>query len=112
MTYLRAALSGVAAISVVLLVPGLLDGFISIGREKATGNGFVTAGLVEALLSPGFWVLAILFFCLFFSASRLSSKVLRVVLFWTPTLAFSTLGFAFVAFFAYLRIHFRNGVPH
>ena len=112
MTYLRGVLSGLAAIFVVLLGPGLLNGFISIGREKATGFGFVTAGLVEALLLPRFWILIILLSCLFFSASRLSSKVLRVVLFWTPTLAFSTLGLAFVAFFAYLRIHFRNGVPH
>ena len=105
MTYLRGVLSGVAA-AFVALGPGLLHTF---GQQKATGLGAVAGELLENLLSPQFWMLAILLFGLFFAASRLSSKVLRVVLFWIPTVAFSTLGFAFVALFAYLWIHFRIG---
>ena len=108
MTYLRGALSGAAAIFVALLGPGLLHAFREIGQQKATGLGAVWRGFLESLLSPQFWILAI-FFCLFFAASRLNSKVLRVVLFWTPTLVFSTLGFAFAAVFTYLWMHFRNG---
>ena len=105
--YLRGVLSGVAAIFVALLGPGLLHAFI--GQQKATGLGVVYGVFLESLLSPQFWILAILFFGLFFAASRLSSKVLRVVLFWTPTLVLSTLGCAFVAFFTYLWMHFRKG---
>ena len=109
MIYLRGVLSGAAAIFVALLGIGLLHAFREIGQQKATGLGAVLGGFLESLLSPQFWILAILFFCLFFAASRLNSKVLRVVLFWTPTLVFSTLGFAFVALFTYLWMHFRNG---
>ena len=109
MTYLRGLLCGVASIFVALLGPGLLHAFTEIGQQKATGLGAIAGGALEGLLSPQFWILAILFFCLFFAASRLTSKVLRVVLFWAPTLVLSTLGFVFIAFFAYLWMHFRNG---
>jgi len=109
MTYLKVVLSGVAAMFVALLGPGLFHAFSAIGQQKATGLGVVWGGLLESLLSPQFWMLAILLFGLFFAASRLSSKTLRVILFWTPTVVFSTLGFGFVAFFAYLWIHFRRG---
>jgi len=108
-TYLRGVLCAVAAIFVALLGPGLLGAFRALGQQKATGLGAVAGGLLESLLSPQFWILAILFFCLFFAASRLSSKTLRVVLFWTPTVVFSTLGFGFVALVTYLWLHFRQG---
>lgn len=108
-TYLKVVLSGVAALFVALLGPGLLRAFGAISQQKATGFGAVRAGLFETLLSPQFWLLAILFFCLFFAASRLSSKVLRVVLFWTPTIVLATLGFGFFALFALLWIYSRRG---
>lgn len=109
MTYLRGLLCGVASISVASLGPGLLHALREIGQQKAIGLGAVAGGFLEDLLSPQFWILAVLFFCLFFAASRLTSKVLRVVLFWAPTLVLSTLGFVFIAFFAYLWMYFRNG---
>ncbi len=108
-TYLRVVLSGLAALFVALLGPSLLHAFREIGQQKATGLGVVWGGLLESLLSPQFWILAILLFGLLFAASRLSSKALRVVLFWTPTVVFSTLGFGFVALLTYLWIHFRRG---
>ena len=108
--YLRGVLSGVAAIFVALLGPGLLHAFI--GQQKATGLGVVYGVFLESLLSPQFWILAILLSCLFFAASRLSSKALRVLLFRTPTLVVLTLGFVYVALLTYLLMHFRNGVPH
>jgi hypothetical protein len=107
--YLRGVLCGVAAIFVALLGPGLLNAFRAIGQQKAAGLGAVWAEFLENLLSPQLWILAILFFCLFFAASRLGSKTLRVALFWTPTAVFSTLGFGFVVFLTYLRLHFRQG---
>lgn len=106
MIYLRAVLSGVSAIFVALLSPGL-PAFRLLSQQKATGLGAVYGALLESLLSAEFWILAILFFCLFFAASRLGNKALRVVLFWTPTVVFSTLGFGYVGLLTYLRIHFR-----
>jgi hypothetical protein len=110
--YARAALSGVAGVVAALLGPGLLYACWSIGQQKATGIGVVMGGLWESLMSPRFWILAILFSCLFFAASRLSSRALRILLFWTPTLVVLTLGFGYVALLTYLLTHSRNGVPH
>ncbi len=109
MTYVRGLLCGVAAIFVALLGPGLLHAFREMGQQKATGLGAVAGGLLEALLSPQFWILAILFFGLFFAASRLGSKALRVFLFWAPTVVFSMLGFGYVALLTYLWFLFRRG---
>jgi len=66
-------------------------------------------GLSEAIFSPLFWILAVSFFALFFTASRLRSNVLRVILFWTPTVIISTLGFGVFALFVYAWLHFRKG---
>jgi hypothetical protein len=107
--YLRGVLSGVAAIFVALLGPGLLGAFRAIGQQKATGVGALYGALLESLLSPRFWILAILFFCLFFAASRLSSTALRIFLFWIPTVVFLTLGFSYVGLLTYLWIHFQRG---
>jgi hypothetical protein len=105
---MRIVFSAVAAITVALLGPPLLSVFSAIGRQKATGIAALLAGLLEALHSPLFWILAVSFFGLFFAASRLSSRVLRIVLFWTPTLLFSTLGVGLSAFCTYIWMHFRR----
>lgn len=108
MAYVRGALSAVAAILIALLGPGLLNAVRNIGQQKATGLGVIWGGFLESLLSPQFWILAVSFFGLFFAASRLNSKVLRVILFWTPTLVCSTLGLGLIAFFMYFWMHFRR----
>ena len=59
-------------------------------------------------MSPLFWMLAILFFALFYAASRLGNNVLRVFLFWIPTLTVSGFCVAIVALYAYLFIRFRH----
>jgi hypothetical protein len=105
--YVKGVLSGVAAIFVALLGPGLLQALKSISGQQATGLGAI-AGFWNPLFSPLFWILAILFFVLFLTASRLGSKVLRVVLFWIPTLFVSALGFGLVALFTYGWMHFRK----
>src|SRR5215510_2658309 len=87
--YLRGVLSALAAIFLALFAPGLVHAFVGINHEKATGLGAVAGGLFEALLSPWLWTLVIVLFMLFFIASRLRSKILRVVLFWIPTLCVS-----------------------
>ncbi len=96
MAYVRGALSGVAAIFVALLGPGLLAALRDVS-------------ILESLLSPLFWIVAVSFFTLFFAASRLSSKPLRILLFWTPALAISTLGFGLFVLFTYAWIHFKQG---
>jgi hypothetical protein len=105
--YVKGVLSGVAAIFVALLGPGLLRALKSISGQQATGLGAI-AGFWNPLFSPLFWILAISSFVLFLTASRLGSKVLRVVLFWIPTLFVSALGFGLVALFTYGRMHFRK----
>jgi hypothetical protein len=75
MNYTRGILSGVAAIFIAefVFVWPFLKG------TKATGLALFAA----SPLSPRFWIVGILLFGLFFAASRLHSKLLRLPLFWT-----------------------------
>jgi hypothetical protein len=107
--YVRAALSGLAAVLIAPLGLALVADFWGMNQQKTTGLGAIAGGLLESILSPLFWILAVSFFALFLTASRLKSKVLRVILFWTPTVAISTLGVGLVSLFAYAWLHFRNG---
>jgi len=95
----------VAAIVAALLGSGLVVAF----RTKATGLAAVAGGSLEGLVSPLFWILALALFALFFAASRLSSKPLRILLFWTPATVISTLGLGIFSLFTYVWIHFRRG---
>jgi hypothetical protein len=108
-TTLRGVLSAVAAVFVALLGPGLVAAFTGINNSKATGLAAVLGGFVESLFSPLFWILAVSFFALFFAASRLSSKPLRILLFWTPVTSISMLGLGIFSLFTYLWIHIRRG---
>jgi hypothetical protein len=107
MGYFKGILSGLAAIILAELVPGSWSMLRGISATKATGLAAVAGGLAESVFSPLFWILAVTFFALFFAASRLGSKVLRVFLFWIPTLTVSSFTIAVVALFAYLLVHFR-----
>ena len=108
MAYLRVALSGVAAIFVALLVP-LWPLIGPIGGAKTVGFGAVTATLLGSIVSPWCWLIAVVSFALFFKAGRLGSKALRVLLFWTPTLAISTLGFGIFALLTSAWMLLRRG---
>jgi len=55
-----------------------------------------------------FWTLAILFFALLFMASRLGNKVLRVLLFWIPTLTVLSFSIALAGLLTYLFIRFKQ----
>jgi hypothetical protein len=108
MAYIKGFLSGLAAIILAEFVPGIWWVLRGINGSKATGLGVVAAGLVESLLSPLFWILSILLFALFFLASRLTQRSLRVILFWIPTLTASCVGVVIAALFTYLLVRFRN----
>ena len=109
MTILRGILSALAAVFVALLGPGLVFALRGINNSKATGLAAVAGGFVESLLSPLFWILAASFFVLFFASSRLSSKPLRIALFWTPVTVISILGLGIFCLFTFVWIHFRRG---
>ncbi|HTS06824.1 MAG TPA: hypothetical protein VMP68_14695 [Candidatus Eisenbacteria bacterium] len=105
----RGTLSALAAVFVGLLGPGLFFALRGINNSKATGLAAVLGGFLESFFSPWFWILAILFFALFFAASRLSSKPLRLLLFWTPATAISILGLSIFSLFTFLWLHARRG---
>jgi len=107
--YVKVVLSGLAAIFIALLGPGFVMALRNANPEKATGLAAIAGGLVEAISSPLFWILSVSFFALFFMTSRLRNKVLQGVLFWTPTVVVSTLGFGLLALFAYGWLRFRKG---
>ena len=109
MAILRGMLSALAGVFIGLLGPGLLFALRGINNSKATGLAAVVGGLLESVFSPLFWILAVLFFALFFAASRLRSKPLRVLLFWTPVTAISILGLGIFSLFTFLWLHFRRG---
>jgi hypothetical protein len=109
MAILRGMLSALAAIFIGLLGPGLFFALRAINNSKATGLAAVVGGLLESVFSPLFWILAVLFFALFFAAGRLSSKPLRVLLFWTPVTTISILGLGIFSLFTFLWLHFRRG---
>jgi len=106
---LRGMVSGMAAIFIGLFAPGLILSIRNISTSKATGLSAVAGGLTATLFTPLFWILAILFFFLFLLASRLGSRLLRVLLFWVPATAVSILGIAVFALLVYAWSHFRAG---
>lgn len=109
MAYTRALLSGFSAMLIAAVAPWFVLVLQHEGDpQRATGiNALVFMGL-EKLASPLFWMLAIPLFALFFAASCLSSKALRVILFWTPTVLVSALGFGFFSLVLTLWLHSRN----
>jgi hypothetical protein len=107
--YVRATLSGLAAVFIGLLGPWFVIALWNMKEQKATGLAAFAGGLLESIFSPLFWILAVSFFALFFTASRFNSKMLRVTLFWTPTVAISMLGFGLFSLFAYAWLQFRKG---
>ena len=79
-TYLRILLSVLAAIFIALLGPWVVVAVRDIGQQRATGLTAIAVGP----LTPLFWIVAVSFFALFVTASRLNSKVPRIILFKDP----------------------------
>ena len=101
MGYVRALLSGIVALLLAILGPPL---FLSIQHgAKATGLA------AFRVFSPSVAIAAIVFFTLFFAASRLHSKWLRLLLFWTPATVVSMLGIGFCALIVFAWLHVPKG---
>ena len=97
MNYVKGFLSGFAATIIAESV--FVRPFLQ--NSRATGLAAVFGTCVEGLLSPKFWIVAILLFALFFLASR-GNTILRVAFFWIPTLVVSALTFAVVGLMGYV----------
>ena len=109
MAYLKGVLATVASLFLALLVPQLWWLIRGLRAEKATGFTVVASGFLESILSPWFWILAILFSVFFYFAGRFENKTLRISLFWIPTVAVSLGGFGLWALFALLARRFATG---
>jgi len=107
MSSFKIVLSAVAALLLAESI-SLWSVFRGMSTEKATGLAAIASDIVGSLFSPLFWVIAIVSFFLFFYASRLGSKGLRILLFWTPTLSLSTFGVLVAAFVVFAIFHFRH----
>jgi len=111
MQWTKVVLSALAATLLSLLLPSLRGVPMiirGIDQGRVSGFGLNVGGLFERLRSPAFWVLAVLFFALFFAASRLGHSVLRLFLFWTPALSVAMLGRVICGLFAYVFMRSRG----
>jgi hypothetical protein len=104
----KVALTVLAAIFGALLVPTMWTLVRELGSQKQTGVGAIAGGLVETLLSPLFWILTILFFFFFLRMSNSASDAVRILFFWIPTIASTSVGLLLVAGYTYLFLHFRQ----
>jgi len=70
-----------------------------------------TAALSDTSIPYGVRLLrwnAILLFAVFFATARLSSNVFRVLLFWLPATAISSLGLGLLGWFAVLMLQMKR----
>jgi hypothetical protein len=109
MKVLRVVLCAFAAICSGELLLAVVRFARDLSPARATGLTVVFGQFLESFFSPIFWLLAILLFSLFLAASRIKSKSLRMLFFWTPTVGASLVGIAMVTLFAFLWVHFRAG---
>lgn len=107
MNYAKGILSGFTAIVLAEIMP-VSPIFQGIRNSKATGIAAVAGGFVENLFSPALWIVAVAIFALFFAASRLGNKPLRIILFWIPTLTVGSISLAIVGLCTFLIIRFRH----
>jgi hypothetical protein len=84
--------------------------FSGISGTKATGLAVLAGGVAESVFSPLFWIPAVLLFALFYAASQLRNNLLRVFLFWIPTVTAAVFCIAFVALYAYLFIRCQTSL--
>lgn len=107
MTLPKFLLSGFSTLVVLLIGSPIIIMYPALKAEKATGLGAVAGGLTEALFTPQFWLSAILLLLFFWYTSQLGSKILRLVLFWIPSVSTTVMGAALLALVGYAFRHNR-----
>jgi hypothetical protein len=110
MTYVKLLLGGLSALFlsgfVLIVIAAFPD---SHSDARATGLAAVVGNSIESSIrSPVFWLLAILFFAMFFLTGRLSSTVFRVVLFWLPAIGISMCGLGLLGWFAMVIVNLKR----
>lgn len=107
MNSLRTTLTVLGAVFAAALIPTLWAMIQQLGSQRQTGVGAVAGGVSGLLLSPVFWVLAPLFFFFFLRMSKVRNEADRILFFWIPTVAATSIGLLFVAGLTYLFLHSR-----
>ena len=104
MPYAKVVLSAFVAI--------ILADFVSFWpifrSTKAMGLAALVGGSIENLFSIQFWIIGVLGFALFYAASRIGNKLLRILLFWTPTLSICSVVILMTGLIGYLILHVRH----
>ena len=100
MTPMRALLAGFASFFLAEYVFAYFKYFRFLSGQKAIGVGVLKAIVLESLLSPLFWAVAILSVGIFLIAGRLANGALRTAFFWIPAILINTLGFGFLTLLA------------
>lgn len=104
MSYLKVILSLCGSVFLASAI-GAWPVLSHMGERTAVG---VDALLVMGFSSLWFWPLALLFFGLFLLASRVGNNILvKISLFWIPTVLLSVLGLPFVALITYALLRAR-----
>jgi hypothetical protein len=109
MAYFKGVLATLASLFLALLVPQLLWLIRVGGLEKGTGAAAFEGILLESVLSPWFWIPAIVFSLLFYAAGRSQNQGIRLAFFWIPVIVVSAGGFVLWALFALLARRFAPG---
>jgi len=102
MTLPKFLLSGISTITILLIGWPLATMYPTLRQEKATGISVFFFGLAEAIFTIRFWLSAILLLVFFWYTCRLGSKILRVVLFWIPTISATVVGGGIIAALRYV----------
>lgn len=108
MTYIRGCLSGIASLFLAGFALMFITAFRDMSQTKAIGLAALAGGVVESIFSPLFWLLATVFFAVFFATGRLTSSVFRVLLFWLPAIGISSLGLGLLGWFAVVILEMRH----
>ncbi len=108
MTYVRGCLAGLAALFLSGFVLMFITAFREASQNKAIGLAVFPIWLIDSVRSPLFWLLAILFFAVFFATGRLTSSVFRVLLFWLPAIGIASVGLGLLGWFAVLMMRIRR----
>ena len=109
MDYLKGVLATVASLFLALLVPQMWWLIRVGGFEKGTGAAAFAGIFLESVLTPWFWIPAIVFSLLFYLAGHSQNQGIRLVFFWIPAIVVSAGGFVLWALFALLARRFGTG---
>jgi hypothetical protein len=98
-------LSGISTITILLIGWPIIMMYPALKAEKATSLAAVAGALTNAVFSPQFWLSAILLLLFFWYTSQFSSRILRLVLFWIPTVFATVIGGVVFAVASYAYLH-------